>query len=256
MLYEDQKQEFGSTLCVIGFIVNPNTMTITIPDDAHAKLLSSISDFVNIANTDCHHTLRKFQALAGYMNWALNVYILGHPGLSTLYSKIASKTRANTHIYLNTSIICELHWLSGYIPSAPPLRILSPISWDLREARSAGLHQLEVFTDVSPLGLAYYFLSLALTYHALLPHNPPSDTIFWFEALAICLAIHHMADVWATNFSPKLNRLLVSTDSMNSVHMFNSCHAKPSYNPLLIFVHQRPHPFLTQRSRASRGWRE
>ncbi|KIM74752.1 hypothetical protein PILCRDRAFT_28963, partial [Piloderma croceum F 1598] len=82
--------------------------------------------------------------------------------------------------------------------------------------------------------LAYYFPSLHLAYHAPLPADPPSDTIFWFEALAVCSAIQHAANVWARDFSPKLDRLLVSTDNMNMVHMFNSLHAKPSYNPLLI----------------------
>jgi hypothetical protein len=232
--YEDRKQEFGPTLRIIGFIVDPNAMTVTIPNDARSKLLSAISDFVTSTNTDRRHTLREFQALAGYVNWALNVYPLGRPGLSTLYNKIAGKTRANARIYLNTSIIRELLWLSNYISSAPPLRIFSPVSWDPVEARLAGLHQLEVFTDASPIGLAYYFPSLGLAYYAPLPPNPPSDTIFWFEALAICSAIHHAADIWACDFSPKLDRLLVRTDNMNCVYMFNSCHAKPSYNLLLL----------------------
>jgi hypothetical protein len=60
--YEDRKQEFGPTLCIIGFIMDPNTMTVSIPDGACSKLLSSISDFTNIVGTDRRHTLRKFQA--------------------------------------------------------------------------------------------------------------------------------------------------------------------------------------------------
>jgi hypothetical protein len=232
--YEDRKQEFGLTLRIIGFVVDPNAMTVTIPDDARSKLLSSISEFISTVGTDRRHTLREFQTLAGYVNWALNVYPLGRPGLSTLYSKIAGKTRANARIYLNSSIICELRWLSDYIVTAHPVRIFSTTSWNPVEARSAGLHQLEVFTDASSVGLAYYFPALSLAYHAPLPLNPPSDTIFWFEALAVCSAIHHAANVWARDFSPKLDRLLVSTDNMNTVHMFNSLHAKPSYNPLLL----------------------
>jgi hypothetical protein len=35
-------------------------------------------------------------------------------------------------------------------------------------------------------------------------------------------------------YSPKLDRLLVNTDNMNTVYMYKSLHAKPSYNPLLI----------------------
>ena len=31
-----------------------------------------------------------------------------------------------------------------------------------------------------------------------------------------------------------MDRLLVRTDSMNSVHMFNSLHAKPAYNSILV----------------------
>jgi hypothetical protein len=102
------------------------------------------------------------------------------------------------------------------------------------EARLAHLHQLEVFTDASSIGLAYYFPSLGLAYHAPLPPNPPSNTIFWFEALAVCSAIHHAAKVWTRDFSPRLDCLLVSMDNMNTVYMFNSLHAKPFYNALLL----------------------
>jgi hypothetical protein len=55
-------------------------MTVTIPDDARAKLLSSIADFINPLNADRRHTLREFQALASYVNWALNVYPSGAQG--------------------------------------------------------------------------------------------------------------------------------------------------------------------------------
>ena len=151
-----------------------------------------------------------------------------------LYSKIAGKSRANARIYLNSGIICELRWLSNYVLTAPPVHIFSTTTWDPIEACSAGLHQLEVFTDASSKALAYYFPSLSLAYHVPLPANPPSDTIFWFEALAVSSAIHHAADIWARDFTPKLDRLLVSTDNMNTVHMFNSLHTKPSYNPLLV----------------------
>jgi hypothetical protein len=70
--YKDRKQEYGLTLHVIGFVVDPNAMTVTIPDDARSKFLSSIADFINITNSDHCHTLRKYQALAGYANWAFN----------------------------------------------------------------------------------------------------------------------------------------------------------------------------------------
>src|SRR6267154_5454414 len=76
LLYEDRKQESGSVLHIIGFDVDPNSMMVTIPDEAHTKFLSHIADFVNTSGTDRCHTLRKFQSLAGYANWVFNVYPL------------------------------------------------------------------------------------------------------------------------------------------------------------------------------------
>jgi hypothetical protein len=150
------------------------------------------------------------------------------------YHKIAGKTKPNAWIYLNLAIIGELCWPLHYIDTAPPICIFSAVSWEPAEARSVGIHQLEAFTDAFPTALAYYFPFLQLAYHACLPHNAPANTIFWFEALAVCLAIHHAAHVWACDFVPKLNCLLVFMDNMNTVDMFNSLHAKPPYNPILI----------------------
>jgi hypothetical protein len=102
-------------------------------------------------------------------------------------------------------------------------------------AHVAGVHQLEAFTDASPIALAYYFPSLKLAYYAERPPNPPTNTIFWLEALAVCSVINHATDVWGHDFTPKLDRLLVHTDNMNTVNMFHSLHAQPPYNPLLIY---------------------
>ena len=232
--YDDKKQESGPVLRIIGFDVDPNAMTVSIPIDARTKFLDHLADFLDTTDTDRHRTLWEFQALAGYANWVFNIYPLRHPGLCMLYCKIAGKTKANARIYLNASLIRELCWLRHHIEVAPPIRIFSSTSWDPVHAKSAGLLQLRVFTDASSLAMAYYFPSLKLAYHACLPPNPLSSTIFWFEALAVCAAINHAADVWSCDFQPKLQRLVVYTDSMNTVDMFNTLHALPSHNPLLI----------------------
>jgi len=103
--YEDKKQEWGETLRVIGFDIDPNTMTVAIPDNASERFLQHITEFINVAGTNCRHTLREFQSLAGYANWAFNVYPLGRPGLCNIYTKMSGKTKANVHIYLNAAIV-------------------------------------------------------------------------------------------------------------------------------------------------------
>lgn len=51
--YEDMKQESGSVLHTIGSDVDPNAMTVTIPDDMCTKFLDCIANFINTTSTDC-----------------------------------------------------------------------------------------------------------------------------------------------------------------------------------------------------------
>ena len=164
--YKNKKQEWGPTLRIISFEVDPNAMTVTIPEDARENFLARITEFIDINGTDRRHTLHEFQGLAGYANWAFNVYPLGRPGLCNVYAKMTGKTKPNARIYLNSSIMSELRWLALYVKSAPPVRIFSATSWDPADAKLASILQLEVFTDVSSVALAYYFPSLKLAYHA------------------------------------------------------------------------------------------
>jgi hypothetical protein len=55
--------------------------------------------------------------------------------------------------------------------------------WNPANAKSAGVHQLEVFTDASLIALAYLFPSLQLAYHAPCPpthHLTPSSGLKLF----------------------------------------------------------------------------
>ncbi|KAF8813433.1 hypothetical protein BYT27DRAFT_7084629 [Phlegmacium glaucopus] len=61
----------------------------------------------------------------------------------------------------------------------------------------------------------------------------PSSTrnsIFFFEALTVLSALSHVCEC----ASPKPHRLAVLTDSSNTFNMFNTLHALPAYNPILI----------------------
>ena len=58
--YEDKKQESGHVLRIIGFDVDPNAMTVSIPIDARTKFLDHLADFLDTAGTDRRRTLREF----------------------------------------------------------------------------------------------------------------------------------------------------------------------------------------------------
>ena len=88
--HDKDKQEFGSTLRIIGLEVDPNAMTVTMDVDARNDLTQLISNF---AIASRKRTLREFQCIAGHMNWAFNVFPLLKPGLSAIYSKTVGKNQ-------------------------------------------------------------------------------------------------------------------------------------------------------------------
>ena len=67
-------------------------MTVTMPVQSRCDLVEAVRAFANVGQ---RRSLREFQRLAGWMNWALNAYPLLRPSMSLLYSKMAGKV--NTH---------------------------------------------------------------------------------------------------------------------------------------------------------------
>ena len=88
---------------------------------------------------------------------------------------------------------------------------------------------MRVYTDASGEGLAYWFPISNLGFQSPLPGEAPTGTIFYFEALAVTLAI-----LAAAGLLPREGRVAIFTDNLNTVSMFNSLAALPSYNWLLM----------------------
>ncbi|TDL26836.1 hypothetical protein BD410DRAFT_704500, partial [Rickenella mellea] len=79
--------------------------------------------------------------------------------------------------------------------------------------------------------LGFWIPSLDTGYFSDLPQACDTDGIFYYEAVAICCAIHHVAATL-----PNCRRLVVYSDSHNSVDIFNSYRASKIYNSLLKFA--------------------
>ena len=223
--HDKDKQEFGSTLRIIGLEVDPNAMTVTMDVDARNDLTQLISNF---AIASRKRTLREFQRIAGHMNWAFNVFPLLKPGLSAVYSKTAGKNRDLATIRVNTTIVHELSWVAHRIACSSGIRLLKSVEWDPRNNESQAF---SAFTDVSGVGLGFFLPSLKLAFQSTLPSVCASEHIFFFKALAVCSTFHYFAQ-----HPPGLshNRLVVYTDSTNTVDIFNSLRASASYNHILI----------------------
>ncbi|KAJ8582038.1 DNA/RNA polymerase [Rhizopogon salebrosus TDB-379] len=199
--HEERKQIFALELPIIGFDIDPNLM--------RARM-----------------SLHDFQRLAGWMNWALNVYPLLRPGLSALYAKTAGKLESRAKIWVNRAVVRELTWVVRHLLSTDGIFFFKSISWYFAHLPE---DVLRVYTDASGEGVAYWFPSANLGFQSRLPGDAPIGTIFYFEALAVTAAI-----LDAAHRLPPDGRIAVFTDNLNTVSMFNSLAALPPYNWLLM----------------------
>ncbi len=108
--HEEGKQLHGCILTIIGFNVDPNTMTITMPITSQLELISAIRNFAVVGSRS---SLHDFESLGGWCNWSFNAYPLLRPGLSTLYANKHRKTQPFQLIWISKALCRELFgWLN------------------------------------------------------------------------------------------------------------------------------------------------
>jgi hypothetical protein len=220
--HEERKQVFGSPLQIIGFEVDPNSMTITMPIAARDELVSAIRAF---ANPRQRRSLKDFQRLAGWVNWALNVYPLLRPGLSSIYEKMRRGTFPYQKLSVNNAISNELRWLASHIESSNGVRIIESREWSRSDAHDSFL------CDACPSGMGYWSSKTCEGFVCAVPSGSRNG-IFFFEALLVTVlsALSHACET----IHSRPCRLAILTDSSNTFDMFNSLHALPAYNSILI----------------------
>lgn len=219
--HERPKQLFGSPLTVIGFDVDPNAMSATLPEHKKAALITHLRLF---ATRGYRWSLREFQQLAGWCEWSFNVFPLLKPGLSAVYAKICGKTDPFGRLHVNNSIITELRWMADHMDRSQGLLFYKSLDF------SPQCQDVVVaYTDASGIGLGLWFPDEDFACQCALPETSSSDTIYFMEALAVCSAIHAIQ-----NMAEVPPRMLIYTDNQNVVAMFNTLRAQPAYNPILI----------------------
>ncbi|KAI5997239.1 hypothetical protein F5J12DRAFT_906972 [Pisolithus orientalis] len=194
--HEEKKQLSGLVLPVISFKVDPNLMQEWLLDQVHS-----------FAHQGTQHSLCDFQCLASYLNWALNVYPMLHPGLSALYAKTAGKENVGALLWVNCNLVHELQWFASHIEMSDGIFFLSTVSWTHCCLPTSTLVAL---TDASDDGLGFWFPSLGL-------------------ALVVLAVIQY-----AIHFLPHGGCMAVYTDNFNSMSMFNTLAALPHYNWILL----------------------
>ena len=225
--HQEKKQIHGTSIPIIGIQVDPNEMSYTLPAESQAKLLAELELWTSKKGS--RHTVRQWQHMAGWMNWCFNVYPLLRPALCNVYNKLRSKTNPAGSVWINNAVRADLVWALEKIKESPGRLLLDSVTW------SSSTATFTIFCDACPVGMGFWYPALDLAFYSPTPNDDLAGLadrkglIFYFEALCVLCAL-----LDACNFQTESpGRFVIYTDSLNTVDIFSSLSALPSYNILL-----------------------
>jgi hypothetical protein len=223
--HDKAKQEYAPVLRIIGFMVDPNSMMVSMDEEDRARLIQQVSEFIATAPGGTRRSLREFQQLAGWINWSFNVFPLLKPALSNVYVKIGGKSETHAKIFVNKAVIGDLEWFLSHVRESNGVYLFEEVDWETQRA------DITAYSDACLSGLGFFFEHSLEGFQCVVPQDPPKETIFYFEALAVVSAVDA-----ATRLKPIPKRLLIFSDNTNTVDMFHSLRTLPPYNALLKFT--------------------
>lgn len=222
--HNEEKQISGRILPIVGFTVDINAFTVTMPIEKRDALVIACAEFAKPRTTK---SLRDCQRMLGWLNWALNAYPKLRPGLSSLYTKIAGITDPHKRLRMNTDIAAELNWFSDRMRSSSGVHFLTSLDWAVDATDEISV---TIFTDASMKGLGVWFPCEFAGFQSPPPDDSPSDIIFFLEALAV------VCGIWLCAHRYHRRRLVCFSDNTNTVDAFASMSASGPINTLLRFA--------------------
>jgi hypothetical protein len=222
--HKEKKQIHGSPLTIIGIEVDANRMTLCLPSDSRERLLTELKTWA--ANppkaSSGAFKLKYWERLAGWFNWALNVYPLLRPALNNVYAKMIGKGYKDQRIHINNAVRDDLTWAITHIESSEGVHLFRSFNWTPSSA------DFTIYCDACPDGMGFWYPVSKDGYHAPTPVKTPSNVIFYFEALCVLSALINVQQK-----APRGSKILIYTDNTNTVDIFRTLRCLPPYNPLL-----------------------
>ena len=220
--HKEKKQVYGSTLAIIGIEVDANALTMTMPKDSLQDLIDAISEFIN---SHKKFTLKEWQRLAGWMNWSFNVFPLLRPALNNFYAKISGKNAPNRYVRINNAVRADLAWAITHLERDSGIQLIQQLRWDASSA------DFTVYCDACLEGMGFWLPDQDVGFYSPVPEGLHEEQIFYFEALCVLSALHHVINAYHPRQS---SRILIHTDNDNTVAIFSTLRCLPHYNNILI----------------------
>jgi hypothetical protein len=218
--HKKEKQIFGSPLTVIGISVDANLMTLELPEEARERLIDEVKWWGQKGKKE---KVKRWYQMGGWFSWGLNVYPLLRPALNNFYPKLKGRRDSTSQIWINNSIRDDFKWALQILESSSGVRLLKSVAWSLPEATST------IFCDACPKGMGFWYPELGVGFVSPSPQYENPDLIFYFEALCVLSALYDAH----TRTIPQHSRFVIYTDNLNTVDIFNTFRALPTYNHIL-----------------------
>jgi hypothetical protein len=181
--HKSSKQVHGPSIPIIGIEVDPNNLTYALPPEAHLHLTTELRKWLR---PKARHTVRRWQQLAGWLNWALNIFPLLRPALNNIYAKLRYKTNRNQTIWVNNAVRDDLRWALEKIVSLDSLLHLASLSWPDNSTT------FTVYCDACLTGMGFWIPSLDEGFLCNTA-EPFNHLIFFYEALCVLCALSEIS---------------------------------------------------------------
>ena len=118
--HDEDKQLFGPSLPILGYVVDPNAMTVKVPDEKKARVIKTLRDCAHVGKS---YTLNELQSVAGSTSAMLSLYPHLRPGLRVLFDEIAPQGSPGAKRMVTKPVARSLSKLADYLEHAPPVPI-------------------------------------------------------------------------------------------------------------------------------------
>jgi len=226
--YKPHKQQHGSVLTILGIEVDAIQLSFTLPKDKREELMEELRRFIFPRGGKSNRfSMREMQILAGWMNWALNVFPLLRLALCNVYGRMRTRRNTTGCIKVTRAMSDDLDWARRHIETSDGVLLLHSRDWDIDDPTV-----ITIYTDACLTGLGIFIPDSNLGFWCDIDYELPSDWIYYRELWGVVTAIHYAAE----HLDLDDDRVVIFTDNTNVVDAFNTLAVEPIYNPMLRFA--------------------
>jgi hypothetical protein len=218
--HKREKQLWGPTLTIIGFKVDPNAMTVTMPVESRLELVEAIRAFANVGNLPTFH---KVQSFHGWLHWSLNSYPLLRPGVATMHDKMLGISDPSTRIEVDDQMCKELEWFARHVERSDGVHVFESVEWGIDDA------DLVLDTLATRDDMAFWSPAILQAFRCA---DVGVHGKTYLKTLVVVSAFEYAAGLpqWS-----RPRRLAIRTEDIDVVMMFSTLRAPTiDYNPLLL----------------------